>query len=253
MGLRRLIRHNFWAKFLSFVLAFLIWLSIYTSERGEAQAAGEEGTIPVAEETGGVLPNSPVAPLTPTPKKAAIEKSKPFTRPVYVLREPGDKFEYQLEPAEVEIVVQGEQLGDIQTKEVSVYVDITRDLARLEAARPESGIAARIEVRAPEALSVASVEPKGVIVRRVPPPPPPAPPPPPPEPAKKTEQIELKSALPDLASETNAVDAVKQSVGTNAPATPPDGGPARKVDSTNSSDSESPDGSEREKGETEQN
>lgn len=212
MGLRGVIQRNFWAKFLSFVVAFLVWLSIYTSQT-KSEGGEDDGKIPVSDEPAGALPNVPAAPLAPlnplvpnktTPANAMV-KSDPFSRPVAILKPPGDGYSYEVSPTEIEIVVQGEkeQLMKMDTTAIRVFVDITDVLEKFGTAKQHDGIPVLVEVHTPTTVALSTVEPRLATVKRIPAP----------EPVTKPAPPTVTSASGEGAS-TNAVDGAKSA--TNA-------------------------------------
>lgn len=179
MGLRGLIQRNFWAKFLSFVVAFLVWLSIHTGQ-GKSELAADDGKIPVSDEPANPLPNVPSVPLAPlnplAPKKPAtanaLVKSDPFFRPIAILKPPSDSYSYEVKPTEIEIVVQGEkeQMKKMDATEIRVFVDITDVLEKFGTADQHSGIPVLVKVHTPTTVALASVVPSLASVKRIPPP-----------------------------------------------------------------------------------
>lgn len=224
MGLRRLIQRNFWAKFLSFAVAFLVWLSIYTGQ-GRNQRAETEGKIPVSDGPGDVLQNVPAAPLTPlnplTPNKPtaanAMVKSDPFFRPVAILKPPTDGYTYEVKPAEIEVVVQGEkeQLKKMDTTEIRVFVDITKVLEKFGTAEQHAGIPVLVKVHTPTTVALASVVPSLASVKRIPPS----------NPVTKPEPPAVTSQ-PDIGSSTNSVNAVPAATNGAPPSASVEKGPS---------------------------
>ncbi len=217
MGLRRLIQRNFWAKFLSFVLAFLVWLSIQTSQVDDAKAE-QDGKIPVSEETKPTLP-LPKAPTglaaaQPKPATSAVVNSDPFTRSVAILKPPGDGYAYEVKPPEVELVVQGEKesLTAMDKSDIRVFVDISEVLERFGSSEQHVGIPVRIDVHTPTTVGLASVTPTLATVKRIPPRAPRVKPPPPKpeviemlEKAEQAEKTPPTNAAPTLFLSTNTV------------------------------------------------
>lgn len=201
MSLQGLIQRNFWAKFLSFVVAFLVWLSIYTGQ-GRNQRA--EGKIPVSDELADVLANVPSTPLTPlnplTPNKPAsanaMVKSDPFSRPIAILKPPSDGYSYEVKPTEIEVVVQGEkeQLKKMDATEIRVFVDIRDVLEKFGTAEQHAGIPVLVKVHTPTSVALASVVPNLASVKRIPPP----------KPVTKPEPVAVTSK-PNERARTNAV------------------------------------------------
>lgn len=227
MGLRRFIARNFWAKFLSFVLAFMTWLSIRTGRTNQARAE-TEGKIPVAEEPVTAIP-TPAEALNPKPKPDAdaLATSEPFLREIAVFKPASDAFAYEVKPDEVEVVVKGkkESLGEMETKEIRVFVDITDVLEKFNTAEHHTGIPVRVNVHTPSSVALASVEPTLATVKRVPPP----------EPKEKPKPEAPESIKPDQNPATNNVGRIQTATNavqtaTNAPAA--DGASVDAVDKT---------------------
>jgi hypothetical protein len=176
MGLRSFIQRNFWAKFLSFVLAFMTWLSIRTTGSRTAQAESE-GKIPVSgvPEVGLPNPGEALNAKKPSPAGDAVVSSDPFSRPVAIYKPAGDAHAYEVKPAEVELVVKGqkESLEAMETKEIRVFVDITGVLEKFKTAEQHAGIPVRIEVHTPKSVALEKVTPNLATVKRIPPPEPP--------------------------------------------------------------------------------
>ncbi len=203
MGLRRAIQRNFWAKFLSFVLAFMTWLSIRTGQSDDSRT-GEDEKITVSEEPASPLPNL-LTPAKPKPANAIV-KSKPVTRPVALLKPPSDSYAYEVKPTEVEIVLQGEkeQLDGMDATKVQVFADITEVLEKFNTAEQHAGIPVRIEVHTPLSVTPASITPALATVKRIPPP----------EPPKKADPKPKETIKPDENLSTNKTGLI--TVATNA-------------------------------------
>jgi len=215
MGLRRFIARNFWAKFLSFVLAFMTWLSIRTGRTNQARAE-TDGKIPVAEEPVTALP-TPAEALKPKPKPVAdaLVNSEPFSREIAVFKPAADPHAYEVKPGKVEVVVKGkkESLGEMETKEIRVFVDITGVLEKFDTAEHHTGIPVRVNVHTPASVALASVEPTLATVKRVPPP----------ERKEKPKSELPKSIKPNENPQTNTVGLIQTATNavqtvTNAPA-----------------------------------
>jgi|GEM_PF-1882345 hypothetical protein len=207
MGLRRFIQRNFWAKFLSFVLAFMTWLSIRTSESRSANAESE-GLIPVSEkpEVGLPTPGEALGAAKPSPSRDTVVSSDPFSRTVAIYKPAGDAYAYEVKPAEVEIVVKGkkESLEAMETKQIRVFVDITGVLEKFNTAEQHAGIPVRIEAHTPASVALEKVTPTLATVKRIPPP----------KPAKKPEVEPAETIKPDDSAPTNKVGLIKSA--TNA-------------------------------------
>ena len=170
MGLRGMIKRNFWAKFLSLVLACWVWLGIRTGQDHNSEEE-TKGKIPVAEKSTRALPKLLTSNVPDEPANAVVP-SKPFLRPVAILKPPGDAYAYEVKPAEIEIIVQGEieQLKEMDTTEIRVFVDITDVLEKFGSAQQHSGIPVLVKVHTPTTVKLASVVPNLASVKRIPPP-----------------------------------------------------------------------------------
>ncbi len=202
MGLRSFIQRNFWAKFLSFVLAFMTWLSIRTTGSRSAEAESE-GKIPVsgAPDVGLPNPGEALNAKKPSPAGDTVVSSDPFSRPVAIYKPAGDAHAYEVKPAEVELVVKGqkESLEAMETKEIRVFVDITDVLEKFKTAEQHAGIPVRIEVHTPKSVALEKVTPTLASVKRIPPP----------EPPKKPEIKPAETIKPGENVSTNKTGLIK--------------------------------------------
>ena len=190
------MKRNLMSKVLSLFLASLIWITIKTNTEQE-----NAGKIQVADE----LPRTLTQPLVPQPQNKpatagqGLSRSEPFTRPVAILKPPGDPFSYRLDPAEVKVVVRGEKqlLQDMDTKAIQVFVNITDKLEQFRTAANSRGVPVYIEAYCPPGVELAQVEPSLASITRIAPEPP---------------KVEATTNLTSGATATNTVATV-----TNAP------------------------------------
>ncbi|MFT4589590.1 MAG: hypothetical protein ACI8QF_003705 [Limisphaerales bacterium] len=207
MGLRGMIKRNFWAKFLSLVLACWVWLGIRTGQDHNSEEE-TKGKIPVAEKSTRALPKLLTSNVPDEPANAVVP-SKPFLRPVAILKPPGDAYAYEVKPAEIEIIVQGEieQLKEMDTTEIRVFVDITDVLEKFGSAQQHSGIPVLVKVHTPTTVKLASVVPNLASVKRIPPP----------EPVVRPERPKAAVIKPDESPQTHSVNAIKPSTNSAPP------------------------------------
>jgi YbbR domain-containing protein len=102
MSFRSFIRHNFWLKLFSLMLATLIWFTVVYWRDNDFRLSQ-------------AFSSSPLAPRV-------------FSRlPLSVLTRPGDGKVYRLFPAEVTVTVAGDQavLDDLVKKDIRAYVDLS--------------------------------------------------------------------------------------------------------------------------------
>jgi YbbR domain-containing protein len=138
MSWRRLVLHNFWLKFLSVLLASLIWFAVDANIRKE----------PIRLHT-----------------LFRPESSRDFPdRPILVLESPGHMSHWRVEPAKATVTVVGpaRTLEQIHESDVAVFVRV--------AGSPKTIMPAVVEVHAPLGVSVSDISPAAVLVKPADPP-----------------------------------------------------------------------------------
>ncbi len=155
MAIQDIIVRDFWWKFLAFVLASLIWANF--GGKLDDRIELDEGGLHVLNEPGHLT-------------DAAM--SKPITRTITVLRGAGVTSSFRVEPAEVRVIVRGEtgRLRTLDPKLILAFVDVTDMNESANGSNPARPVSRVVQVYVPAGVELLSVEPRSVIVERVPPP-----------------------------------------------------------------------------------
>ena len=100
MALPQLIRHNFWLKLFSLLLAVLVWFAVYVVRQGND-----------------VTRTFVTSPDTETFYDVAV----------FVMKQPGDERLFEVSPPSVDVKLTGESavLRDLTRDDIKVYVDLT--------------------------------------------------------------------------------------------------------------------------------
>ena len=135
MSLREHILNNFWLKVFSLFLAALIWYVIDSS----------------SDQSKARFPDNPFR-VTP---------SRDFRRPIAVHTSPSSQQFFRIEPAEVDVTVEGDgaTLEKLTARDVEVYLRLT-DVPEAQGSFP-------VEVRLPPRVSLKQVSPHQVQVEPV--------------------------------------------------------------------------------------
>jgi hypothetical protein len=136
MSIHSLIFTNFWLKAFSVVLATVIWVFIHDGIRQDAalRLQSVDHTLPQG-----------------------------YIRvPVTIQTAPGDKRVFQLEPAEVIVVAQGDAsaLRRAARQDIKIYLNLTR----FHSTEP---VTEELQVQAPTDINVVDVNPAVVTVRQL--------------------------------------------------------------------------------------
>jgi YbbR domain-containing protein len=139
MASRNIILHNFGWKLLSLLLAALTWLTIETDfQRNEHRAEAS--------------------------REVVTESRLPFYGiPVTLMNSPANTNRYAISPELVTVEVGGEdgkELGDLQSRKVEAFVDVTDAEDEKQFRRP-------IQVSVPRDFTVLSVVPSNASVERI--------------------------------------------------------------------------------------
>lgn len=153
MAIQEIFVRDFWWKLLAFVLATLIW----------ANFGGKLNDRVELEETG-------VHMLQQPPNLSATVLSKPVKRPVTVLRGADLATAFRVTPPDVQVIIKGEggRLRTLDPKLILAFVDVTDMNEKVlgnASPRPMSRI---VHVQVPPGVEMVSVEPRSVIVERIP-------------------------------------------------------------------------------------
>jgi YbbR domain-containing protein len=135
MTLRDLVLHNFWMKFLSVILATVIWFSIRFWDQAELN-----------------LPQSPFNQLV----------QRDYRVPVQILTQPGDARVFKATPEKIVVITTGEDavLRNYSWKNFRAYVDMTE----IHANEPTTQ---EVKVHSPAGLTVLNFAPRAVNVERI--------------------------------------------------------------------------------------
>ena len=134
--LQAFIRHNFWLKLFSFLLATLIWFTINFGIKNNFQSSQNPITNPMTRE---------------------------FVHlPVRILARPGDSRIFKVEPDEVIVSLTGEEavLRDLTPKNFTAFVD----LANVRSSH-ETNQQVRLDI--PDGVTVIKMSPRAVNVEQV--------------------------------------------------------------------------------------
>ncbi len=153
MAVQDIVVRDFWWKFLAFVLATLIWANFggKLDDRLELDESGVHLT-----EIGGGETN--------------VMVNLPERRPIMVLRGGDVTGVFRVEPAEVRVVVKGEagRLKTLDTKLILAFVDVTDMNEKASGTAPARPVSRLVQVHTPPGVELVSVEPRSVVVERVP-------------------------------------------------------------------------------------
>ena len=136
MAFRDLIRHNFWLKGFSAVLATLIWFALSQSD--------------VEVKTNPLLPGA---------------NERDITRAVAVLKSPAEQRLFRVDPAQVTVRLGGDRrlLGQLNPEDVDVYVNVG------SLTDPQGSLRVEVYVRGvpSKAVAVVAIVPAHVDVRPI--------------------------------------------------------------------------------------
>jgi hypothetical protein len=153
MAIQEIIVRDFWWKFLAFVLASLVWANF--GGRLDDRIELDEGGVHVLNEPGQLT-------------DAAM--SKPMSRSITVLRGSGVTGAFRVEPAEARVIVKGEsgRLRTLDPKLILAFVDVTDMNESANGTVPGRPVSRIVQVYLPAGVELLSVEPRSVIVERIP-------------------------------------------------------------------------------------
>lgn len=135
MRIRDLILNNFWWKFISLVLASMIWFTIFAMQRN----------LRIGQ---------------PDPANAMV---RTFVKhPITVMRTAADVRSFRVVPSEVDVTVSGPAaiVQSLTDREVEVYINLT-DVLDAE------GLIKKVQIFTPQSVNVIEVRPPDVRIERV--------------------------------------------------------------------------------------
>jgi YbbR domain-containing protein len=134
MSVREFVRHNFWLKLFSLILATLIWFVTKLGFIKKEISLGQNTIVNLA--------------------------TREFAQlPVTVVRQPGDPRAFKVTPENVSVTLTGEAavLRELSRREITIYVDMT-------AAQPAEGPTQRLKLHVPSGVTVVRVAPVAVQI-----------------------------------------------------------------------------------------
>lgn len=133
MALRELIRHNFWLKLFSFLLAVLVWFAVYVVKEGN--------------NLGRTFVTSP-------------DTETFYDVPVHIMKQPDDERLFEISPPSIEVKLTGESavLRELKRDDIKVYVDLTANRRR-QVLRTE-----RVRIHLPPNVTLVQVLPLAVQI-----------------------------------------------------------------------------------------
>jgi len=153
MAIQDILVRDFWWKFLAFVLASLIWANF--GGKLDDRIELDEGGVHVLNEPSHLT-------------DAAM--SKPMARTITVLRGPGVTGAFRVEPGEARVIVKGEsgRLRTLDPKLILAFVDVTDMNEPANGSTPTRPVSRVVQVYVPAGVELISVEPRSVLVERIP-------------------------------------------------------------------------------------
>jgi len=152
MALQDIVVKDFWWKFLAFVLATLIWANFggKLDERIEVDESG----VHVAAEPGQMVDTV---------------LSRPYDRPIAVLRSGEATDAFRVEPLQVRIILKAERSRfPLNPKLILAFVDVTDMNEKANGTAHTRPISRMVQVYVPPGVELMSVEPRSVVVERIP-------------------------------------------------------------------------------------
>lgn len=149
MAIQDIIVRDFWWKFLAFVLATLVWANF--GGKLDDRIELDEGGVHVLNDA----------------TATATVLSKPISRPIAALRGGEVSDAFRVDPVVARVIVKGEagRLRTLDPKLILAFIDVN-DMNDKSYGRPASRI---VQVYVPAGVELISVEPRSVIVERMPP------------------------------------------------------------------------------------
>lgn len=152
MAIQDIVVKDFWWKFLAFVLASLIWANF--GGKLDDRIEVDESGVHVATEPG---------------QLADTVLSRPFERPIAVLRGGEAAGLYRVEPLVVRVIVKGERdrFRTLDPKLILAFVDVTDMNEKANGTVSTRPVSRMVQVHVPPGVVPVSVEPRSVIVERI--------------------------------------------------------------------------------------
>jgi len=152
MAIQDIVVKDFWWKFLAFVLATLIWANFggKLDERIEVDESG----VHVAAEPGQLV---------------ETVLSRPFERPIAVLRSGEVADAFRVAPVDVRVILRGGRgrFATLDPKLILAFVDVTDMNEKAGGTAHTRPVSRMVQVHVPPGVELVSVEPRSVIVERI--------------------------------------------------------------------------------------
>lgn len=134
MTLRRLFLHNFWLKFVSIVLASLLWLVVQAGLGDDSESFAPRF-------------------LRPT-------KTREVKRPVLILTDMSVGRGFKAEPREVSVEIGGPGAQQVPASDVHAFVEV------IDPDKMRGEMSFRVHARGPLGVKLGRIHPERVIIRR---------------------------------------------------------------------------------------
>lgn len=136
MVIRDLIQHNFWLKFISIVIATIIWSVVKVDINSDLKFSQNAATIPMVKET--------------------------VIIPLSVLTQPGDSRVFKFLPNQVQITIDADSalLRDLSMRDFKAYVDLTE-------IRRDEWTLQKVRLHVPHGVNVIKISPSTIRIEQV--------------------------------------------------------------------------------------
>lgn len=152
MAIQDIVVKDFWWKFLAFVLATLIWANF--GGKLDDRIEVDESGVHLATERG---------------QMADTVLSRPIERPIAVLRGGEVPVTFKVEPLQVRIIVKAERSRfPLDPKLILAFVDVTDMNEKANGTAYTRPVSRMVQVYVPPGVELMSVEPRSVVVERIP-------------------------------------------------------------------------------------
>ena len=153
MAIQDIVVRDFWWKFLAFVLATLIWAN-FGGKLDDRLEVDESGLH-----------------LTEMGSETNVRPTMPREIAVTILRPADSSDSFKVEPDEVKVVIKGEagRLKSLNPKLILAFVDVTDMNEKANGTAGTRPVSRLVQMHLPPGVELVSVEPRSVVVERVPP------------------------------------------------------------------------------------